>query len=100
MDMRFIKIATLSDKTKSGKILVGHNYQSDKIFVISKDFGHFSPTNSFVYFEIPKYDQISILQDSDYFFKGKTQKMSRRQVTSILFFNHNIIFGIAENAKN
>ena len=43
-------VHALSDKTKS-----------DKILVTSKDFGHFSPTNNFVYFEISKYDLISIL---------------------------------------
>ena len=36
---------TLSDKRKS-----------DKILVTSKDFGHFCPTNNFVYFKISKYD--------------------------------------------
>ena len=38
-------IITLSDKTKL-----------DKTLVTSKDFGHFCPTNNFVYFEISKYD--------------------------------------------
>ena len=50
---------TLSDKTKSDKILVGHNYKSDKILVTSKNFGHFCPTNNLVHFEI------SILRESD-----------------------------------
>ena len=36
---------TLSDKTKS-----------DKILVTSKGFGHFCSTNNFIYFEILKYD--------------------------------------------
>ena len=39
------KWVTLSEKTNS-----------DKILVTSKGFGHFYPTNNFVYFEISKYD--------------------------------------------
>ena len=54
---------TLSDKTKS-----------DKILVTSKDFGHFCLTNNFTYFEISKYDQISILRNSDYIFSREKLK--------------------------
>ena len=54
---------TLSDKTKS-----------DKILVTSKGFGHFCSTNNFIYFEILKYDQISILRDSDCVFSREKLK--------------------------
>ena len=67
-------------------------FQSDKILVISKDFGHSCPTNNFVCFKISIRFQFYGIQPV--FFQGKNSKNVSWIVTNILFFNHNVKFRI------
>ena len=62
------------------KLLVGH-------IVILKDFSHFWPTNNFAYFENSKYEQISILQDSDCIFSRKKLKKWLIHKKPIFYFS-------------
>ena len=67
-------------------------FQSDKILVISKDFGHSCPTNNFVCFKISIRFQFYGIQPV--VFQGKNSKNVSWIVTNILFFNHNVKFRI------
>ena len=56
-------------------------FQSDKILVISKDFGHSCPTNNFVCFKISIRFQFYGIQPV--FFQGKSSKNVSQIVTNI-----------------